>query len=175
MALDFDRFPPCRIDTFRKAYTLLLYPDSTAEDLGAEYQNALRFMDDVLAEAAKRNMDRPDTRLDAQSIVWSLKDLVAPNRETNDRIVDDSTSPQAAIQPETSQEPLNTILCGPPGTGKTYATFRRCVRICDDRDLEGEELRSRYDELIEQERIQFVTFHQSYGYEEFVEGIRPKA
>ncbi|MDP2833329.1 MAG: AAA family ATPase [Pseudomonadota bacterium] len=61
---------------------------------------------------------------------------------------------------------LNTIFYGPPGTGKTYIVSEIAAEIC------GKE-RSDYAELVKQGHIAFITFHQSYSYEDFVEGIRP--
>lgn len=75
---------------------------------------------------------------------------------------------------------LNTILYGPPGTGKTYSTVNYAVAICDGltlREVEAMDYRKvkkLYDDLKAEGRIAFTTFHQSYGYEEFIEGIRPK-
>lgn len=74
---------------------------------------------------------------------------------------------------------LNTILFGPPGTGKTYYTKLYANAICDNLDIDAvnnmsyEDLSIRYNELLEENRVVFTTFHQSYGYEEFVEGIKP--
>lgn len=75
----------------------------------------------------------------------------------------------------------NIILYGPPGTGKTYNTITYAVAICENRPIEEiealgrEEIRRRYNEYSSTAvgRIAFTTFHQSYGYEEFIEGIRP--
>ena len=74
---------------------------------------------------------------------------------------------------------LNTILYGPPGTGKTYHTVIYAVAIIENRELASVEAESysdvlaRYNEYKAQGRIEFTTFHQSFGYEEFIEGIRP--
>ena len=72
----------------------------------------------------------------------------------------------------------NVIFYGPPGTGKTYTTAKRAVEICkteSEKELtDYSEIMKKYNELKEKNRIEFITFHQSYGYEEFIEGIKPK-
>ena len=87
---------------------------------------------------------------------------------------------------EMQPSPLNQILYGPPGTGKTYHTIEASVRAAEPEKYEAlkrnpalstaksqrEELIKLYKSLVDDDRIRFVTFHQSYGYEEFVEGLR---
>ena len=71
---------------------------------------------------------------------------------------------------------LNQILYGPPGTGKTYTTVVKAIEILEKRKVDTSEnrddLKKKFDEYIQNGQIKFVTFHQSYGYEEFVEGLR---
>lgn len=77
------------------------------------------------------------------------------------------------------EQPKNQILYGPPGTGKTYNTVIKAMSIIDEieykniTDKKYSELKIRFDKLKQQDQIEFVTFHQSYSYEEFVEDIKP--
>lgn len=72
-------------------------------------------------------------------------------------------------------QPLNQILYGPPGTGKTYNTINKALEIIDGFVPEDRgEAKAKFEEYKKAGQIEFVTFHQSYGYEEFVEGIKAK-
>lgn len=73
---------------------------------------------------------------------------------------------------------VNTILYGPPGTGKTYNSIKYAVDTVDTKftqdGIKGYPAYiKKFNELKEVGRIAFTTFHQSYGYEEFIEGIKP--
>lgn len=84
--------------------------------------------------------------------------------------------------------PLNQILYGPPGTGKTYHTIEAAVKAAEpekyveieiDENLgatkfQRSQLAKLYKQLCDEGRVRFVTFHQSYGYEEFVEGVKAR-
>lgn len=70
--------------------------------------------------------------------------------------------------------PLNQILYGPPGTGKTYHTIDKALEIFGENLESRDEKKAKFDEYVRKGQIVFATFHQSYGYEEFVEGIKPR-
>lgn len=83
----------------------------------------------------------------------------------------------ANIPKEFTKPPKNLVLYGPPGTGKTYQTINHAVSVLDykffQENYESRELIiQRFRELKDQNRVAFITFHQSFSYEEFVEGLK---
>jgi 5-methylcytosine-specific restriction endonuclease McrBC GTP-binding regulatory subunit McrB len=76
-------------------------------------------------------------------------------------------------------QPLNQILFGPPGTGKTYNTINKALEIMDEaeeKQLDWKDrsaVKAQFDKRVSEGRIVFTTFHQSMSYEDFIEGIKP--
>ena len=93
---------------------------------------------------------------------------------------EDESGAEAPVLIRGDRNSLNTILFGPPGTGKTYEAVSHAVAIIEGKDpveLANSEprkqIKERFDEFKKQGQIEFVTFHQNYTYEDFIEGIRP--
>lgn len=76
-----------------------------------------------------------------------------------------------------NEDTKNFILYGPPGTGKTYNVINKALQLIDEEFYseiadDREKVLNRYKQLVDAGQIEFCTFHQSYGYEEFVEGLK---
>ena len=107
-----------------------------------------------------------------------IKDNDIPDDADLDERSDTKKSVRTATVSESPiGQPLNQILYGPPGTGKTYATIDASLSILDPAFLAAnlsnrKVLKARFDAYVRERRVRFVTFHQSFSYEDFVEGIR---
>jgi 5-methylcytosine-specific restriction protein B len=73
------------------------------------------------------------------------------------------------------EQPLNQILFGPPGTGKTYNTVNKALEIIGEKTtgLTRKQVKDLFDTKMRDGQIVFTTFHQSMSYEDFIEGIKP--
>lgn len=131
-----------------------------------EYREALsmaRMVEDIMRDEWNW---KPRDLWDVQGFIWAV------NRADQPTLLHEEGG--TPVSRKDNAMPTNLILYGPPGTGKTFATAREAVRLCDGEAPESEiDVRARYAELAGAGQIRFVTFHQSYSYEDFVEGLRP--
>lgn len=110
------------------------------------------------------------------SFIWKMRDELKEALESMDL----SNLKPVNVKKQKNDIALNTILYGPPGTGKTYSTVIYAVAIIENKSYNSvktelyENVRERYKQYKDEGLIEFTTFHQSYGYEEFIEGIKPE-
>lgn len=141
----------------------------------------------IMTTIKMRGLEEDDRYL-VNTFVWRLKTLFldeSPSPAPKPSVIPDPKNPMQL--PSAPIRALNQILYGPPGTGKTYNTVETAVRIADqpfaeilaqepltDQDRRAR-LKVRFDELVESGQIAFTTFHQSFTYEDFVEGIKAES
>ena len=106
-----------------------------------------------------------------------LETLEKLNSEKINSMVDEKEENSIHIKKDFNF-PLNTILYGPPGTGKTYNSVFYSVGIIEKNESifklkNDDKVFKKFKEYKDRNLIKFITFHQSYGYEDFIEGIRP--
>lgn len=105
------------------------------------------------------------------------KESEAEKDDDRQQSLDDITDDENELAIDQPVAVLNQILYGPPGTGKTWNTVNHALAILEPVFLDAHRderhlLKARFDELADAGYIDFVTFHQSFSYEDFVEGIR---
>ncbi|WP_318421111.1 McrB family protein [Photobacterium leiognathi] len=157
---------------------------------GSGIRYEIRFVDGITLPNSK-DSGRPKGEVDANAVLEFQKYYSNQFKQTftvdrspywpsdyNDELSSLPNEQEQTSKESSMQTPyLSQILFGPPGTGKTYNTIEKAVLAAEpnfewyeNREL----LKSKYEELVDENRIRFVTFHQSYGYEEFVEGLSVK-
>ncbi len=101
-----------------------------------------------------------------ENLLQAEKHILSPNASPRDH--------KGGKESSYARSPLNTILFGPPGTGKTYSVQRRAVEVVEalPEGISEKEIAEKFREYRDEGRIEFVTFHPSFSYEEFVEGFR---
>ncbi len=147
----------------------------------AEYRELLALAERIFVVMRDEWQWAPKDLWDVQGFLWVTDEQYQQDSEAEDdeegQAAVERTPPVTAPPPASrpAPPPTNLILYGPPGTGKTYATAARAVELCDGALLSADRdaVMKRYRQLVERRRISFVTFHQSYAYEDFVEGLRP--
>lgn len=117
----------------------------------AEWDSIIQSINEELARTTKSGYQRHNNS-DFENYVFGL--------EPNKRV-------------ENMNYPLNTIFYGPPGTGKTYNTVVRAAEIIENREIASHAEALEIFKKHLHDRIEFITFHQNYSYEDFIQGLRP--
>ncbi|MDF2800393.1 MAG: uncharacterized protein K0S61_296 [Anaerocolumna sp.] len=136
----------------------------------------LKFLDELKNEISKKS---PGISLpEVSHTAWTQRGTDT-QLDSNTLDTDNQSTAKNKATSKNRISAKNIILYGTPGTGKTYSSVQYAVAIVEEKpltDVKSEDygaVFSRYLKYKDDGLIAFTTFHQSFGYEEFIEGIRP--
>lgn len=175
----------CAIIEQKKGQNSFRYFDTSLnEKHWLKEANSIESMSDALntiVQSAKNELNKTNkTGFENHSSV-SLEESLF-NKEYKDFIFRKAFNKE--INKNIMDSDLNQIFFGPPGTGKTYHTINEAVKIVDPTFYSAnmdnrDKLKERFRLLLLNNdnedigQIGFTTFHQSFSYEDFIEGIKP--
>lgn len=150
-------------------------------DLCEEIKKQIAKEAELVSKHKKRLTEKcypdPALHLLTQDFIYSVKNYDFMKEKGTDNYDEETASSDEEYNPF-----LNTILYGPPGTGKTYQTVNHALAIIEQnpdyldpsKEFDRSDLREKFEKYRKKRQIRFVTFHPSFSYEDFVEGIRPE-
>lgn len=152
-------------------YSIKELYDYSIQDNASNKRKFLTTLIDEINKKGYMKVSNPISLYD-NLLVGRKRSLVTPS--TKDPIVPTSTEDEEDNEYFDKYADLlnynpNLILYGPPGTGKTYST-RKIINSFEKKYYKDN---SNYELAESEDRVKFITFHQAYSYEEFIEGIRP--
>ena len=166
-----DEAAPLKVTRINEAWDKLtgekLFVEANA-DMASDYRRFAEVFSELFGLMRDEWQWQPQDWLDIQGFLWIALDKTASQPTEASGLGDNKGESPMPISP------VNLILYGPPGTGKTYSTAAEAVRLCGEQVHDDREsLMQTYQRLVATGRIEFVTFHQSMSYEDFVEGRQP--
>ena len=131
-----------------------------------------------IKEICRKNLDILDLNADFSTSAGKekLKNIFG---ESNIIFIDQDIS-----QTDNITSIKNIILYGAPGVGKTH-NYKKLISLIEEgksqkdifHSIKSNEIFNDEDTTFQnikrENRIEFITFHQSFGYEDFIEGFRP--
>lgn len=154
---------------YRKTYEYLIYYCDNGEQLVLYCWNVFSTL--IFVQECLKRFGAPGDEFVLRYREKDEKELALPSGggEQQETIVPPGPGYQ---NPYSSMllESKNVIFRGAPGTGKSYLARSMAADIISNGET------SAYDDLTPEQRkqVEFVQFHPSYDYSDFVEGLRPK-
>ena len=141
------------------------------------HRQVLDRLEKALGPVPDGNLQSLTDRMTLPKMLFDLTDQGEKKTEVEDTNPSAEASPTSPEQIKKTAEmrttdTQNIILYGPPGTGKTYDTKRQALELLK-KNIAEEDISEQFSKYQKNGQIEFVTFHQSYGYEDFIEGLRP--